>query len=265
MNTTRLRATERNRPWRLATVLLLALTLAVPPFAAADDLATLKQQVRDLQLAVAALVASNIQLRAQVASLQTASNQLKTQVTALQASNTQLAAQVTSLQSGLTALQNNSLLQLAGKISYNSASNAVVFSGVDVQIINGLGSTETYNGTGNLILGYNEPDVFGVSQQVCSDGSYITQATCPSSETWGRNQHSGSHNLIIGTAHSYTRFAGMVVGQGNSITKDYASINGGLGNVAGGTNSTVSGGGYNSASGSVSSVSGGTNNVASGV
>ena len=233
MTTPSLRTAQRTRPWRLASVLLLALTLALPPFAAADDLATLKQQVRDLQLAVAALVASNIQLRGQVASLQTSSNQLKTQVVALQASNTQLAGQITSLQSGLTALQNSSLLQLAGKVSYNSASNAVVFSGVDVQIINGLGSTTTYNGTGNLIIGYDEPDVFGVSQQVCSDGSYTTQATCPAPETWGRNQHSGSHNLIIGANHSYTRFGGMVVGQGNSITKDFASISGGFGNVAG--------------------------------
>ena len=79
---------------------------------------------------------------------------MKTQVTALQASDAQQGTQIAGLQSGVTALQNNSLLQLAGKISYNSASNAVVFSGVDVQIINGLGSTASYNGTGNLIIGY---------------------------------------------------------------------------------------------------------------
>src|ERR1700757_3204286 len=32
----------------------------------------------------------------------------------------------------------------------------VVFSGVNVRIQNGLGSTETKNGLGNLIVGYNE-------------------------------------------------------------------------------------------------------------
>src|SRR5258705_97292 len=31
------------------------------------------------------------------------------------------------------------------------------FSGVNVQIVNGLGATETVNGVGNLIVGYNEP------------------------------------------------------------------------------------------------------------
>src|SRR5688572_7352209 len=30
-------------------------------------------------------------------------------------------------------------------------------SGLNVQIVNGLGSTQTADGTGNLIVGYNEP------------------------------------------------------------------------------------------------------------
>ena len=32
----------------------------------------------------------------------------------------------------------------------------IEFSGVNVRIVNGLGSTDSMNGTGNLVVGYNE-------------------------------------------------------------------------------------------------------------
>ena len=32
------------------------------------------------------------------------------------------------------------------------------FTGVNVQVVNGAGSTATANGTGNLIVGYDETD-----------------------------------------------------------------------------------------------------------
>ena len=32
----------------------------------------------------------------------------------------------------------------------------VRISGINVQVVNGLGSTDTMNGTGNLVVGYNE-------------------------------------------------------------------------------------------------------------
>jgi hypothetical protein len=50
--------------------------------------------------------------------------------------------------------------------------STVQFSGCNVQIVNGEGSTETTNGTGNLMIGYDNK-AYGVTQ-------------------------SGSHNLIIG-------------------------------------------------------------------
>jgi len=70
----------------------------------------------------------------------------------LQAQITTLQAQVTTLQSALAAVQGNSVLKLDGVLSYNPSLGTALFSGVDVQVINGAG-LNTINGRGNLIGG----------------------------------------------------------------------------------------------------------------
>lgn len=60
----------------------------------------------------------------------------------------------------------------------------VQFSGVNVQIIDGSGSTSTVNGTGNLVLGYD--DTLGTQ--------------------------TGSHDLILGENQSYTSYGEIVGG-----------------------------------------------------
>src|SRR5215510_11442422 len=42
-------------------------------------------------------------------------------------------------------------------MTFDGAANEVVITGANLRIVNGLGSTETTNGLGNLIVGYNEP------------------------------------------------------------------------------------------------------------
>jgi hypothetical protein len=148
--------------------------------------------------------------------------------------------------------------------------NDIVISGANLNIVNGTGSTQTANGRGNLILGYNE-----------ARGGALDQRT-------------GSHNLVLGQQNNYTSFAGIIggyqntisgpfahvltglqngalgfytcvaSGRGNNATGNYAAILGGDFNVASGTRSTVSGGASNTASGSASSASGGAANIASG-
>ena len=111
-------------------------------------------------------------------------------------------------------------------------------SGMNVQIVDGSGDTDgVVNGLGNLIVGYNE-----------NSGQTRT----------------GSHNLIVGPDHSYSSYAGLVVGYENTITGSYSSVSGGSGNTASGSYASVSGGYGNVASGSYSSVSGGHDNEASG-
>jgi len=78
------------------------------------------------------------------------------------------------------------------------------FSAVNVQIVNGSGVEATINGEGNLVVGYDEK---------------------PGNQT-------GSRNLVLGGANSYSSYGGLVGGTGNSISNSFASVLGGAQNVA---------------------------------
>jgi trimeric autotransporter adhesin len=148
----------------------------------------------------------------------------------------------------------------------------VLFTGVNVQVVNGAGSTNTINGTGNLIVGYDEADGSGTGR--CSLGTNTstglaipnTQANCTSAGgTWSTTGFkTGSHYIVAGAWNSYSRFGGVVFGFQNASNYNYASVTGGLGNTASGNYASVSGGGSNSASGNSASVTGGSANTASG-
>ena len=113
--------------------------------------------------------------------------------------------------------------------------NDVFFNGCNVNVRSGSGSTNgTVNGKGNVIIGYNE----------------------------GAGATTGSHNLIVGTGHSFSSFGGIVAGHKNSIEAPFASVTGGTYNTASGYTSSVSGGTRNYASAYYSSVSGGRQNSA---
>jgi hypothetical protein len=113
------------------------------------------------------------------------------------------------------------------------------FSNMNVQVVNGSGQTDDSNGTGNLIVGYNETGNVDGDVRI------------------------GSHMLVIGTKLSYLSYGGMVVGSANTTSGAYSSVSGGIYNEASGENSSVSGGYRNMASGRESSVSGGRQNIAS--
>jgi hypothetical protein len=128
----------------------------------------------------------------------------------------------------------------------------VVFSGVNVRIVNGRGSTDCLderlqpipdcpNGLGNLIVGYNE------SRR----------------EEEGENIRTGSHNVVVGKGHNFSRVGGIVVGVSNTISGDFAAVSGGRLNTANSHAAAVSGGHENTASGVSAAVSGGQGNTAS--
>src|SRR2546421_5021815 len=106
----------------------------------------------------------------------------------------------------------------------------VQFAAVNVQILNGGGSTASLNGTGNLVLGYDE-NPLALAQ-------------------------SGSHDLILGRNHSFTGFAELVGGFQNTATSNYSAVLGAY-NTASGTYATVTGGQNNAAKASAASVTGG--------
>ena len=102
------------------------------------------------------------------------------------------------------------LISILPHINYEAsgvdAKPTIQFSGINLQVINGTGSESTINGTGNLILGYDET---------------------PGTQT-------GSHNFLLGPGNSYTSYGGIVWGFSNKISGPYASILGGGLNTASG-------------------------------
>ena len=56
-------------------------------------------------------------------------------------------------------MQKNSVLALNGKLklAQQNGYKTALFTGVNVQVVNGLGKTDIINGLGNLIVGYNAP------------------------------------------------------------------------------------------------------------
>jgi hypothetical protein len=135
-------------------------------------------------------------------------------------------------------------------LTFDGTTNEIVITGANLRIVNGLGSTETTNGLGNLIVGYNElrqenPDCPGVF------------LTCTDTRT-------GSHNVVVGKEHNFASFGGVVVGLHNETTGDFSAVSGGAGNTANGTWSAISGGTNNTTPGFASAVSAGLLNTASG-
>jgi hypothetical protein len=110
----------------------------------------------------------------------------------------------------------------------------IQFSGINLQVINGSGKEAELNGTGNLILGYDE---------------------APGTQT-------GSHDLLVGgPSNSYTSFGGIVGGSSNKISNSYASVLAGNNNTASGYASAITGGSFNVASANFTTINGGCSNL----
>lgn len=149
-----------------------------------------------------------------------------------------LQADVSALQSQVSTLQ--ALLAGVTRLTDPATSKDTLrFSAMNVQVVNGTGSTESVNGLGNLVVGYNEAD---------------PDAT---------NDRSGSHVIVVGKFNQYSNYIGVVAGGSNRLSANYAFVNG-VANEATGLGACVSGGLFNSAQGPYSSVSGGIENTASG-
>jgi hypothetical protein len=139
-------------------------------------------------------------------------------------------------QGGLETL-NKILPHMAYVESGIAGKPTIQFSGVNVQVISGSGSTKgTVNGTGNVVIGYDENP--------------------------GQHAQTGSHDLILGEEQTFTSFGGILAGRAGTISGPFASVTGGLDNVASGEGSWAGGGQHNVASGLGSSISGGQLNEA---
>jgi hypothetical protein len=145
---------------------------------------------------------------------------------------------------------------------FSREKNEIFITGANLHIVNGLGQTacgseeepipDCPNGLGNLIVGYNE-----LRKELPDCESDPTLPFCTDMRT-------GSHNVVVGPLHNFSRVGGLVVGFFSEISGNFASVSGGRFNTVSGDYASVSGGQQNTASGEASSVSGGIFNMASG-
>jgi hypothetical protein len=186
-----------------------------------------------------------------------------------------LKTQITTLQEVVGQLQ--ALLQ-----GVTRTGNDVMFNGVNVHVRNGSGSTDSTNGLGNLIVGYNERRndgtdnrngshmlVLGAYQNFASYGGLVGGVWNGVSAPWAsvlaghQNNATGNGSSVSGgmsnTAGGY--YSSVTGGQGNNATEYYASVTGGQGNTASGLHASVTGGLYNSAVGQWSFVGGGGHRI----
>ena len=219
----------------------------------------LENKVEKLSAVVEQLLEDNAALQEQVSQLSGSNSELQTQVSQLNEDNAALQAEIvqlmntdTDLDTRVAKLESNpggSLpadtkeflddLQQYVSIRTHRSWPTVFFSGVNVHIDNGAGQTDSLNGIGNLIVGYNELSLISLNKF-------------------------GSHNLIVGRGHNYSTFGSVVFGRENSITGEFSVVSGGSRNRASGLHASVSGGTRNTAAEATSSISGGRENTASG-
>lgn len=117
--------------------------------------------------------------------------------------------------------------------------DTLLFDGMNLQVVNGMGQTDSKNTLGNVIIGYD---------------SFAS----------GTPFRGGSHYLVVGDEHHYRSWGGIVAGYGSIVSGEYASVYGGQGNHASGNYASVAAGVVNIASGDYASVTGGWGNQASG-
>ncbi len=185
-----------------------------------------------------------------------------------------LKAQIATLQKHLSQVNDSQVMALDQYLTVDTTSDPrgplVQLSGVNVQLVNGENHTDSANGLGNLIIGYDEADTSGVYRCTVgtdSNGNPTTASTCGSGSVggiWEPSFKTGSHYLIVGSGNNYSGYGGVVMGYENTSNGDFASVTGGFQNTASGYGSSVSGGRSNMASGVFSSASGGFANTASG-
>lgn len=149
-----------------------------------------------------------------------------------------LSAALSGMDNRLAALE-----RVLHNVSRSADGATIYFDSVNVVVRNGTGSTESTNGVGNLVVGYNESRGGG----------------------WeGNDVRTGSHMVVIGSKQNYSSFGGIVAGTTNTVDGTYSSVTGGRYNNANGPSSSVVGGIWNTASGEAATTSGGNRNQASG-
>jgi trimeric autotransporter adhesin len=194
---------------------------------------------------------------------------IRAEIGTLEVQVADLQNQVNTLRGQLGAVQSNHALLLGPFVNVDPNREIgvigpnIVFSGANIHIVSGSGATnETASptGLGNLIIGYDE-DPSTAGEGGAPDAGIPPIIPVPPLEAGDRG---GSHNLVIGRWHRFTKtaFGGFIAGEANTIVGQGPSVSGGAANTADGTDASVTGGRFNTAGAPYSSVTGGQGNIA---
>ena len=186
------------------------------------------------------------------------------EIASLQSQVAALTATVSALQRQLSLVASNPALKLGPFVTVDprprnlAPGPNIVFTGANIHIVNGTGDTSITNGTGNLIIGYDElpwPNPQGRSP--ANGAVYIDPEAL---------QRMGSHNVVVGRGHIFQQYAfgGLIAGEWNAIAGEGNSVLGGMFNYAGGYNSSILGGSYSYTGGEYATVAGGWYNFSTG-
>ena len=161
-------------------------------------------QLRALRQQVAAMRKQLNAARAELSAASTTRIGVQGQLSTLQTKMESLIRQIDSLKADLAGMKGNSVMDLNGYLTFEVSNGypTAVFRGINVQIVNGMGETQTVNGTGNLIVGYNRPSA---GSFICSLGTADSASACSANGgVWAQSHKSGSHNIIGGDFNSYS-------------------------------------------------------------
>lgn len=211
---------------------------------------------------------------------------VKTAVDSSQAQIELLVSRIEALEQQLLAQQGSieALDELRQYVSIRTINGkaTVLVAKANLQVVNGLGSTDTVNGVGNFIVGYDERrEPFG-SLGNCSVGTDenatrlsggpvgsgdngglfeqdVTdeQSCLNAGGKWSVDNKDGSHYLVVGPGHFYSQYGGIVAGYWNLSNGRYATAAGGGFNASSAFGTVVVGGVSNSATGGTGCRAGG--------
>lgn len=213
------------------------------------------------------------QVNANFSATRLAVNDNDARITALESQVAALQSQLAGLQTQLAAINASTVMSLEPYLSLINVPDPndaqVVYPTIRLSAVNlqiRAAGTGNPTGLGNLIIGNNELFSGTLDSHFrCSNGEYDDGPNCVfNGGTWATNHRSGSNNLIVGGRHRYSANYGVVFGDANTSSSNYAVVTGGSSNIARGEYSAISGGYAGVASGSRSSVSGGNQSTASG-
>lgn len=149
----------------------------------------------------------------------------------------------------------------------------LIFTGLNIQLLNGLGQTDLANGLGNFTIGYNETRTTGSPPVNDRSGShYLVLGWRNNYSSWGGvvhgydNDSTAPLNAILGAQHADTGAEGASVfgGSDGDATALFSSVHGGRRALSSGDYATSVGGNENTVSGFLATGVGGEQNFASG-